>query len=389
MRWCWTLNNPGDFRPAFNEISMSTLCYQLECGASESDDSGDLVPGTEHLQGYVVFKKRVRMPHLKEWLPKAHFELCRGTHAQNVAYCSKDKTRVDGTKPFQFGSWQVGMGRRTDLEVLHKRLVAGEAADVVIVDSHVGGRYYGMCHEVARIVAKRAAFEKRNVTVFVFEGEAGSGKTTAALKLAPEAYIVDLDNKGGGVWMDGYEGESTIILDDFDSGYLPFRKLLKMLEGYRQRMAVKGSFTYARWTKMIITTNVPMRKWYPNDAVWGTESWRALLRRIDEHWYFRKGGKVRLDVGADANPGLELPGLSCAPGFCPGGVRLKRQGCMIFDGPNFKKFRTLEAAETLCTFSTDSDEAGPSSPLPGGTGYNDAWETEVAAKEDYEEFLGL
>ncbi|GBL84689.1 hypothetical protein AVEN_271394-1 [Araneus ventricosus] len=46
--------------------------------------------GRKHLQGFVWFKERRRLPFLKKWISNAHFEGAKGTAEQNQKYCSKD-----------------------------------------------------------------------------------------------------------------------------------------------------------------------------------------------------------------------------------------------------------------------------------------------------------
>jgi len=53
--------------------------------------------GKVHLQGFLCFTNKVSLAMLKRVYSKtAHWELSRGTLAQNIEYCSKDKTRVVG-----------------------------------------------------------------------------------------------------------------------------------------------------------------------------------------------------------------------------------------------------------------------------------------------------
>jgi len=72
-------------------------------------------------QIYACFNKPVRLSALKKWLPKAHWEARRGSHAQAKAYCQKEDTRVAG--PWERGDdTLVGQGKRNDLR---------EAADLI------------------------------------------------------------------------------------------------------------------------------------------------------------------------------------------------------------------------------------------------------------------
>lgn len=65
-----------------------------------------------HIQGYVYWKNAKEFSKVKElvfaWCGvHACFIIPNGTPAQNAAYCSKEKTRVEGTKPFTFGECPI------------------------------------------------------------------------------------------------------------------------------------------------------------------------------------------------------------------------------------------------------------------------------------------
>lgn len=72
------------------------------------------VGGTEHFQGYVQWKKQVRMTSIKAILgQRVHLEKAKGTPKQASDYCKKEEGRVDG--PHEFGEISEA-GRRNDLE---------------------------------------------------------------------------------------------------------------------------------------------------------------------------------------------------------------------------------------------------------------------------------
>lgn len=101
--WVFTLNNPeSNELPENSDIKFCV--WQREQGES----------GTEHLQGYVEFKSRHRLARCKKWLPRAHWEVRRGTAEQARDYASKEETRLAG--PWTVGEFTPShQGRRTDL----------------------------------------------------------------------------------------------------------------------------------------------------------------------------------------------------------------------------------------------------------------------------------
>lgn len=82
IRWCFTLNNYtkeeyGSVVLVFREKSKVYII---------GDEVGE--SGTPHLQGYVEFKTKVRPMGLFSF-KRIHWEKCRGSRDENVAYCSK------------------------------------------------------------------------------------------------------------------------------------------------------------------------------------------------------------------------------------------------------------------------------------------------------------
>lgn len=64
-----------------------------------------------HIQGYMVLKSRMRITQLNKIFKGCHFENCRGTEADNIKYCSKQESAVDGygiyTKDIEAFRWKA------------------------------------------------------------------------------------------------------------------------------------------------------------------------------------------------------------------------------------------------------------------------------------------
>lgn len=78
-RWCFTLNNPTDQE----SIDPAITDYMVV-----GDEVGE--EGTRHFQGYVIFKKEYYLTGVKKLLPRAHWEVAKGSPEQNRKYCTKD-----------------------------------------------------------------------------------------------------------------------------------------------------------------------------------------------------------------------------------------------------------------------------------------------------------
>ena len=149
------------------------------------------------------------------------------------------------------------------------------------------------------MVAKEKTRKFRQVNVEVIEGETGQGKTRHAYgDEAKDIYKIEGDSMQ---WWDGYEGEKTIVIDEY-SNQLPITKLLNILDGYQLRLPIKGGHTYANWTKVYITTNNPWEEWHEHAKPMHRD---ALKRRITK-WTTLNNNSALL--GGDHRPEAALSG---------------------------------------------------------------------------------
>jgi len=120
-----------------------------------------------------------------------------------------------------------------------------------IADNYPGDwcRYFRGFKDIRQMAVKQATTKFRHVKVIVLSGETGVGKTRAAIEYG--GYMIHADDMS---WWDGYQGEETLIIDEYASK-TPITQLLGLLDGYQKRLPIKGGFTYANWIKVIITTN--------------------------------------------------------------------------------------------------------------------------------------
>lgn len=135
IRWCFTLNNfeeTDEFH--VQQLPSKYLIYGRETGAN----------GTPHLQGFVIFDKRQRLAGVKKLIPRAHWEVTRGTSQQASDYCRKEDEN-----PFESGTLENNSGKRNDLEDFKKAVKEGEHSIPVLRDSFsdVFAKYPRFCHD--------------------------------------------------------------------------------------------------------------------------------------------------------------------------------------------------------------------------------------------------
>ncbi len=257
--WCFT-SFKDVIQSEFDAVVIRYVVYQRE-----------LCPETkkEHFQGYIEFFENVRYGQVRASIgdAKAHVEPRKGSRAQARQYCRKADTAIIGTQ-FEWGLWRADVNRKRKLCDILKTDMS--LLDIVEDSPHLFVMYHRGLVALYSRRTKKAARAFRLVTVTVLVGPTGVGKTKRATS-GDDWYILP---SGQRLWFDGYDGEGTLILDDFYGG-IKYSHLLRILDGHAYQAEVKGTFVWARWTKVIITSNQAPKDWYSiNDT-------SAMMRRIN------------------------------------------------------------------------------------------------------------
>jgi len=210
--------------------------------------------GTPHLQGYVEYKNPRDMTAVKKMLgSRVHLEKAMGTAKQASDYCKKEG------KYTERGTMSVGAGHRSDLDTLGMRVLSGEKPEKIAEDNP--GAYIKYHRGLQALANTLPSPKWRDVKVLVYYGPTGSGKTRTAMSLEHGDVFKMNTNTNGTLWFDGYRGERVLLLDDY-YGWIKHGELLTLLDGYPYRCQLKGSFTWAQWTTVVITSNKPPQEWY-------------------------------------------------------------------------------------------------------------------------------
>lgn len=281
--WTYTIYGNVDMLSKKMKKKQKQICCEYHICAKE------ICPETKnrHLQGYLKFKNGKSRSALQKWTGggKHHAEIAKGTPIQNRNYCWKGNKKKKGTPAPQedadfwaIGTLPVGQGKRTDIMKQKEALENGANMRNVIVTAtsnqsiQFAGKWLSM-------------FERKRKWKPYVEwicGPTGSNKTRYAYKtFGDNCYECTEDGK----WWDGYDGHENVIIDEFRSGFMPFDKLLRLLDRYPFRVAVKYGFRQFLAKRIIITSNR-----HPRDIFdyLMNEDIQQLMRRIDEVKIFKK-----------------------------------------------------------------------------------------------------
>lgn len=260
-RWCFTLNNPTRDLDFSNLQHVRYASWQREQGSS----------GTTHFQGYIELRQPQRFSYFSSILAGAHFEQSRGSREQARDYTRKEESRTEG--PWEYGNWsEGGSGTRNDLTAIQRKIQEGATEKEIGDEFFADYLRYGS--GIRRYMALCSAVEPRNFKskVTVLWGPPGTGKSHYATSRGV-AFILTSSNYP---WFDGYKG-GDVLIDDF-YGWMPFHKLLVLLDRYPAKVQIKGGIVEWAPKNIYITSNRLPESWYsdPNLDI------RALNRRIEE-----------------------------------------------------------------------------------------------------------
>lgn len=289
--WCFTLNNPTvdeahllptpDHPQRVQRVKF--CCYQLEQGES----------GTPHIQGYFQFGCQRSLNVVRSILPRAHWEVAKGTPTQNFEYCTKLDGRLSepvivGRLPGSGGGGDSSddpknLGR-TDVvkliqdnpDITESDLIDQGALSVLVFNPNILGLTRGLINKDVR---------RNGVTCELYYGDSGLGKSRLAYTRYPHAY-----RKTDGPWWDGYAGESVVVLDDFDDTFCSVAAFLRIVDRYPILSPVKGGFVRNLATHFVITSNLLPNSWWQYTSA---KRYEAVARRINSVYVFEKDAPVK------------------------------------------------------------------------------------------------
>lgn len=191
-RWCFTLNNYTAAEERHILDNVDSYDY-LIVGKEEGES------GTPHLQGFVIFKQRLRLANVKLLIGnRCHIEHTKGTPQQASDYCKKDGDFAEhGTLP--------SPGKRNDFEQLRDwfKECTEYPTDLEVLEQFpsLWGRYRNSCIEFRRLLAPSIPIvdgdfrEWQSIVNDVVEGEPHPRKI---------GFVVDPEGNHGKSWLTAY-----------------------------------------------------------------------------------------------------------------------------------------------------------------------------------------
>ncbi len=221
-----------------------------------------------HVQGYIHYSGQKRPSTIGRiyGLKPESFQMgtVNATPADNRAYCTDSEKRLPGTVPWEFGECPGGQGSKLTqvaklIETKGLRATIKEHPATFIVHSTGMGKLANY-YEIEALRGKRRTEPVRLIVVY---GDAGCGKTTWADAYDPEqSFTFPEQSDSGPTWFDGYQGERTLVIQDWDDKTMKIRTLLRMCDETYHQFKVHGGYTIGKWDTIIITANPHPADWY-------------------------------------------------------------------------------------------------------------------------------
>lgn len=255
--YVFTLNNYTKEEELYVQgLECVYLVYGREVGKS----------GTPHLQGFIKFRNGRSESTVRKLLPRAHVEVCRDVE-RAIQYSKKDGDCFEkGVEPQKNGGDKA-------VEIAEKNKRLREAPLEELVRTGELSLNQVPIIKKARVILdqENSLYEHDQVRGVWIYGPPGTGKTHLARSYG-DVYL-----KAQNKWFDGYTGQATIVLDDFDSQGSCLGHYLKIwADKWSCTGEIKGGTVNLQHRKFIVTSN-----YHPSELFEDKQMLDAILRRFE------------------------------------------------------------------------------------------------------------
>lgn len=283
-RYVFTLNN---WTQTEYTLLTSTAVTALMKWMVVAKETG--VNNTPHLQGAFILITQTAFSTVKRLggFGRAHLEMMRGSPQDSLAYCSKQDSA-----PFVYGILPTP-GKRNDLKEVASKIIGG--AKITDLTTEVDDAVCVIKFHKGLTILRSLVRPPRSgpPKVFWIHGETGVGKTRCCFEWGNRMGDVWISS-GGLRWFDGYDGQETVIFDDFRTKGVQFSFLLRILDRYPMSVEFKGGFVGWNPKYIFITAPEHPQVMFSQRKAHIPEDYRQLERRIS-HIFFLPNDQDDLD----------------------------------------------------------------------------------------------
>lgn len=301
-KWALVINNPleaGLDHSAITDI-LQRFSPGYFCMADEIATTG-----THHTHIFLYAPSPIRFSTIKGRFPIAHIEKAFGSAKDNRDYIAKagkwsgtdkSETSVPGT----FEEWGDLPAEKEEqapeMFNLMQELREGKST-LEIIEGHPNLAFRIKEIETLRqvILSEKYSVEKRELEVFYLYGASGTGKTWGIFEENAPREICRITDYGGrnGVRFDAYHCQAILVFEEFHS-QIPISAMLNYLDIYPLMLPARYSDRVACYTKVYLTSNIPLGEQYQDIQRYQPETWQAFLRRIHNIIEYLPDGTTRV-----------------------------------------------------------------------------------------------
>ena len=246
--------------------------------------------GTMHTHVFIYRKTAIRLGTVQKAFPNVHYDLCYGSCAENRDYVRKGG-KYEGTEkaetslPGTFEEWGELPDERMENNPHCCDVIAtideGKTTEEIIRENP---KHMFRSNDIntlrETILNSKFLNSERDVHITYIFGPTGTGKTRYIFDHHEMQDICRVTNYGNhGIRFDGYHGQSVLVFEEFHS-QIPIGDMLNYLDRYPLILPARYTDRIACYTKVYITSNIPLRGQYTHLQYDNPEVWRAFLRRI-------------------------------------------------------------------------------------------------------------
>lgn len=300
-KWSLVINNPqecGLDHSAIVEI-LRKFSPAYFCMADEIATTG-----TYHTHIFLYSPSPIRFSTVKNRFPTAHIDKTYGSAKENRDYIRKEGKWAETDKaetkvPDTFLEWGDMPTEKEEKAPQMYKLIQEvrdgiSTANIIEGSPNLAFRVRDIDALRQTLLSDRYASENRKIEVWYIFGASGTGKTRGIYECHDAKDICRITNyrNGRGISFDGYTGQDVLVFEEFHS-QIPIEDMLNYLDIYPLSLPARYSDRVACYTRVYITSNLPLEKQYRNVQWDSLETWRAFIRRIHKVLEYRADGSVR------------------------------------------------------------------------------------------------
>ena len=299
-KWMLTINNPADHGFTHEKIIATANLFRPRYFCM-GDEIGE--QGTYHTHVFIYSESPMRFSTVKNRFVTAHIEKSYGNCQENRDYIRKegkwkDTKKSDTTVEGTF--WEYGdmpTPKEENNPKMYKLIqdVKDGLTTTEIIEDTPSFAFKIRDIDVLRETYTSAEFKGkfRNLEVTYLYGASGTGKTSSIFKNHPPAdicRITDYSSKSG-IRFDAYHGQDVLVFEEFNS-QIPIESMLNYLDIYPLSLPARYNDRTACYTKVYITSNIPLERQFVDVQRRRPETWKAFLRRIHKVYEYASDGSV-------------------------------------------------------------------------------------------------